>query len=313
MKVSVVVPTTLRASLQVALESVRAQKTNAEIEIIVVVDGGKSETLPPELGGLIDKVVWTGGVGSAAARNAGIRKSGGDFIAFLDDDDEWMPDKLEHQLAHINGEAAEVVLSCRIRQGQRTGSKVLSGPIPSRLWTLSEGPIEEYLFLRRRPSLDRASIYTSTLLVSADLARRIPWQTGLARHQDWDWLMRLTRESGVRFQFSSEADVIIWTNTAGSISACRDWRSSLDWIDQWSNKIAPRVVADFIAGQPLRYALQARSVRGVINCITKIWQSGARPSLGPVAIGLAGLVPRKILLEVLVSVQGAGRDLRRPR
>ena len=310
MKVSVVVTTTLRNTLQAALESVRAQETSADVETVLVVDRCDDGGLAPHVRELTDKVIWTGGIGSAGARNAGIRESDGDLIAFLDDDDEWLPAKTENQLAHVDDPAARWVLSCRVRQGQRSGSKHLSRPIPTRLWNLSQGTVEEYLFVQRRPSLDRASIYTSTLMVSADLARQVPWQTGLARHQDWDWVMRLTREGGTRLAFSDEPDVIIWTNTPGSISACRDWKSSLDWIGQWTEQVSPQVVADFVAGQPLRYALQARSVRGVGRCIAKISQSGTWPSPGPVAIGLTGLVPRTALLEMLVAVPAWGRRFR---
>lgn len=275
-----------------------------------MIDRPHEGELHPDIAQLADKVIWTGGIGSSAARNAGIQASNGEVIAFLDDDDEWLPGKIENQLAYVDG-TAEVILSCRFRQGQRIGSSVLSGPIPSRLWDLSEGPVEQYLFVRRRPSLDRASMYTSTLMVSSTLARRVAWQTGLTRHQDWDWLMRLTREKDVQLHFSPEADVIIWANSAGSISGGGDWRSSLDWIMQWSDQVAPAVVADFIAGQPLRYALQARSAQGVISCLKQIQRSHARPTVGPVAIGISGLVPRALLLELLVVFPSLGRRLRR--
>jgi len=309
-KVSVVVPTTMRDTLPAALTSVRAQQTRAEIETIVVIDRPDGGKVDPDIDALADKVIWAGGAGSSAARNAGIQAADGDLIAFLDDDDEWLPGKIENQLAYVD-DVAEVILTCRVRQGQRTGSSVLSRPIPSRLWTLSEGPVEQYLFVRRRPSLDRASIYTSTLMVSASLARRVPWQIGLKRHQDWDWLMHISREKDVQLRFSPEADVTIWTNTAGSISGGGDWKSSLDWILGWSDRVAPAVVADFIAGQPLRYALQARDARGVVSCLKQIQRSRARPSAGPVAIGLAGLVPRTLLLELLVVFPWLGRRLRR--
>ena len=99
--ISVIIPVHNRAKLILrALASVRAQ-TYAEFEILVVDDGstdGLSETL-----GQLDEprlrvLRHTLRQGAASARNTGIRASTGEYLAFLDSDDEWMPNKLERQL-----------------------------------------------------------------------------------------------------------------------------------------------------------------------------------------------------------------------
>jgi len=307
-KISVVIPTTLRPTLRAAVLSVRQQTTTAEIEIVLVVDAADSSMLSDDVKALVDVVSVTGGVGGAAARNRGIEQSTGDLIAFLDDDDEWLPEKLQHQIDFIADTPSDVVLCGRVRQGQR-GTDNLSDPFPTKLWSLNDGTVDEYLFVRRRPSLDRASIFTSAVLVSAPLARRIPWKVGLRRHQDWDWIMRLTREPGVFFAITPEPDVIIWANSTGSIAASHDWSASLDWIESWRDVVDPKVVADFIAGQPLRYAFQARSLRGVRLCAKAIYAAGRVPSLGPVAIGLSGLVSRDLLFRVLTPKSRKRREV----
>ena len=98
--VSVVVPTIGRPELVRALRSVRAQRTAARVELIVVHDGRPGTELPTEVAGLADQVLRTAGrVGGSRARNLGIAAATGDVVALLDDDDEWLPNKLEAQLA----------------------------------------------------------------------------------------------------------------------------------------------------------------------------------------------------------------------
>lgn len=297
-KVSVVIPTTLRDSLAAAVRSVRAQRGETELEVIVVVDRSPGTKVDHEVEQSADRLLWSNSIGGAGARNIGIKASSGDLIAFLDDDDEWLPSKIQQQLELASRYRSEVVLASRFIQGQKATNS-LSGPLPESIWSSGQGPIEDYLFLRRKPSLGRATIYTSTIMVSASLAKRVPWTTGLRRHQDWDWLMRLTRQPNVYFEFAPEPGAVIWMNTAGSISASKDWQCSLEWVDGWRDELSPKVFVDFIAAQPLRYALQAKSRSGVAECLQRIRNASALPSAGPVLIGLAGLVPRERLVGVL--------------
>jgi len=101
--VSVVIPTYNRAyCLGYAIDSVLNQ-TYKNYEIIVVDDGSTDETknIVEQYG---DKVTYLSqqNAGVSAARNKGIKYSNGEWVAFLDSDDEWMPEKLTKQLNHIN-------------------------------------------------------------------------------------------------------------------------------------------------------------------------------------------------------------------
>jgi glycosyltransferase involved in cell wall biosynthesis len=103
-RVSVVTPTHDRASMVVrAIASVLAQ-TFRDFELIVVDDGSTDNTADvvaaisdPRL--RFARLVTSGG--ASRARNAGIAVARGEWVAFLDDDDEWLPQMLEVQLARL--------------------------------------------------------------------------------------------------------------------------------------------------------------------------------------------------------------------
>ena len=99
-RVSVVIPAKNAAAyIRDALSSVLAQTVPAH-ECIVANDGSTDATagIAGEFGPPVT-VISTGGVGVAAARNAAAAVATGDYLAFLDADDVWLPRKLELQLA----------------------------------------------------------------------------------------------------------------------------------------------------------------------------------------------------------------------
>src|SRR4051794_37497436 len=103
MRVSAIIPTYNSGPLVVeAVQSVLAQTRPAD-EIIVVDDGSTDDTAE-RLASFGDRIIYHRQTNRrvAAARNTGLRMSTGDFVAFLDADDAWHPQKLERQLAVLN-------------------------------------------------------------------------------------------------------------------------------------------------------------------------------------------------------------------
>jgi len=124
--VSVVIPTHNRPEmLAEALASVRAQ-TFTDYEIIVVSNGESVETCErsrsaAEQAGASWFALDRGNV--SAARNFGIERAQGEWIAFLDDDDLWLPEKLERQVAEARRTVADMVVSdCLVVFPDRTVS-----------------------------------------------------------------------------------------------------------------------------------------------------------------------------------------------
>src|SRR5437868_1027615 len=112
--VSVILPTHSRVEfLRRAIETVLAQ-TFSDLEVVVV-DDGPNEAIAQLVRAHPDERVrlvrHERNQGVAAARNTGIGASRGAYIGFIDDDDLWLPTKLERQVPLLRDEGADVVHS----------------------------------------------------------------------------------------------------------------------------------------------------------------------------------------------------------
>ena len=130
--ISVIIPTYNRVSvLPRAVDSVLAQK-GAEFELIIVDDGSTDDTSllhEPRTAHHVAHGPWPmarffrqKNKGPAAARNLGIKHAQGEWIAFLDSDDEWVPGKLKEQLKFFEENPAYLICQTEeiwIRNGKR--------------------------------------------------------------------------------------------------------------------------------------------------------------------------------------------------
>ena len=124
--IAVIIPTYNRShTLRRALDSVNNQTVRPS-EICVVDDGSTDETEQllsrhyPQV-----NYVYQSNAGVSSARNAGVALTRGHWLAFLDSDDEWMPNKLERQLQEINGNDTFPLVHCDeiwIRNGVRVNA-----------------------------------------------------------------------------------------------------------------------------------------------------------------------------------------------
>ena len=113
--VSVVIPTFNRSScIGDAIDSALAQ-TYSDFEVIVVDDGSTDSTAKVIAGyGRQVRYFRQNNAGVSAARNKGIAEAMGEWIAFLDSDDEWLPEKLSQQFECLNQHPDVVALACDV-------------------------------------------------------------------------------------------------------------------------------------------------------------------------------------------------------
>lgn len=200
-KVTAVISTFNRANLVGrAIESVINQ-TYRNMEIIVVDDHSTDNTEEVVRGfgeSRVHYIRHEKNKGGSAARNTGIKTATGEYIAFLDDDDEWVENKIERQLQYV----------------QDFGAVVCRAFIPSR-----NRMTQLYKKVTVNPrDLRKGFIFgcgTSILLARADILKVTLFDENLASSQDWDILVRLAgkckiayiNEPLVRFNVGSHARI----------------------------------------------------------------------------------------------------------
>ena len=238
--VSVIIPTHRRPELCLrAVKSVFAQ-THKSIEVIVVNDGADSATtelLRGEADPRLQVIELSPAHGQNAARNAGVNRATGKWVAFLDDDDEWYPNKVEQQLAILENDpdAENTIVSCRLVVQTNRRWLVL----PQKLYDGTE-PVSEYLFCRTS-SHDHRLTQSSTLFLSRELCLKAPYDSNLKKHTDYDFVMRANTYHGTKVRMCREP-LVIWHQDDNTVhqGAIRKWRYSLEWMNTNANFFTPK-------------------------------------------------------------------------
>lgn len=187
--VSVVIVTYNKAdTLADAINSVLEQ-TYRDFEVLVVDDGSTDDTAG-RVKAYGDKIRYlpkkNGGTGSA--RNLGIARSQGRFVAFLDGDDLWLPRKLELQMEAFKQEPGLAAVQC---------SAYCVDPslkvIEKRLCTPAQDTLLDFLLFRNMPA------FASCVVVRKEFFERVGgFGTDLVILSDWDMCCRLARAGTLR-------------------------------------------------------------------------------------------------------------------
>lgn len=204
-----------------AIDAVIAQQYDGRIRCIVVFDGTEPDpALKRRSGGRDGREVWVRRnvrtPGLAGARNSGILAGGSDLVAFCDDDDTWLPGKLQRQVAELaRGGAPTCVTGIEVAYD---GTSTLRVPTAEQLNLRT--------LLRRRVM----AAHPSTVLVRRDallseiglVDEQIPGSYG----EDFDWMLRAARAGG----FHLVPAPLVRVRWGGS-QFSRKWRTIVDAID----------------------------------------------------------------------------------
>lgn len=201
-RVSVIIPFFNRShTIERCLISVQKQ-TLSDFECLIIDDGSDTNealALQSIAGGLSDErfriITSQSNRGGGAARNAGIEQAQGEYIAFLDSDDEWLPTKLEKQL-QFSLEQGLPFISCQSYVHHADGIGVLP-TLP-----LGTESVSDYLFCRN------GWLPTPSFFLKRDALDSIRFDESLPRHQDYDFLLEL-ENAGVMSSCLMEPLVIV--------------------------------------------------------------------------------------------------------
>lgn len=278
-EISVVIPTRKRPHFVTHAVASALDQDFADIEVLVVIDGDDPATRDalsaisdPRLR-IVDLAV---NVGGAEARNIGIREARGRWVAFLDDDDEWLPHKLSRQIVTARRSAAAwPVLSSRVLV--RTPLSEMLRPLRSYNPRRS---ISEFLFCRGSFGDSPCAMQTSTLMARREMLLRVPFREGLKRHHDWDWLLRAQRVLGVEFSMIDEPLVVYRAeDDRDSIGRSLDWQFSLEWGHEMRSFMSPKAYSWFLASECASRAAKSRAGLPVYAEIARRFFFHGRPSL----------------------------------
>ena len=296
--VSVVIVTyNKEATVGAAIESVLRQ-TYQDLEILVVDDGSMDRTAE-RARAFGDQVRYlykqNGGTGSA--RNLGIAQARGEYVAFLDGDDLWLPRKLEVQMAAFDREPTVLGVQC---SAYCVNDEL--EVIEQRACDPARDSLLDFLLFHNLPA------FSSTIVVRRDRIRELGgFGTDLVILSDWDMACRLARvgilrsvpaflvlyrhytgnqsrdvgihiEPGIRSLtrfFSDPAldpmisrqKAHVWARfyamLAGGYVRNREWGPGLGWA--WrAMRTSPRV-APYIAGMPVRHMRRAYALRRKVS------------------------------------------------
>jgi glycosyltransferase involved in cell wall biosynthesis len=236
-------------------------QTYENIEAVVVIDGPDRVTRA-----ILDAIVdprlrvleLDHSVGGSEARNRGVREASGEWVAFLDDDDEWLPSKIQKQVdVAIRSVFPFPVVACYF---------VARTPACDYIWPrrtprLGE-ELCEYMFVKSSLFRGETQLQTSLIFARRQLFEEIPFTSGLRRHQDTDWYLRVARVNGVGVEFVREP-LAIWylEENRSKVTGLMDWRDSLRWLRSRRELITSRAYTGFIASQLAAEAVQQNDWR----------------------------------------------------
>lgn len=261
--VSVVIPTWNRvATLGAAIGSALSQ-SNVDLEVLVCDDGSTDGSREMVTGIANPRVRWVWGPRGgrpAIPRNRGIREARGEWIAFLDSDDQWLPGKIEEQLSAAARLGVGAVCTNAWHVGPSINGRALGGPgVDARLGWLGR--------------LRRNDIHCSSVLVRRSLLVRtggFPEEQGLTVGEDYAAWLRVIAFTDFAYlgrpsitYFDDPRTTVRAQSVDGWTQQTRVLDSFLRWSEDQPDGVPPPMI---VAARAMRgYAAFRRTIRPLLR------------------------------------------------
>jgi len=223
--VGVVIPTRSRPQLvRKAIASVREQSYPGELKVLVVYDQTEPDYLLACTDGVPVLVLtnWRTS-GLAGARNTGVLALDTDLVAFCDDDDQWLPDKLRRQVAALTAEPEAEFATCAIEVEYE-------GRCTPRLAGRSRVTIDE-LARSRLAMLHSSSFLIHRSALAPDAVGLVAEDAPGSQNEDWDLLLRAARRTPI-VHLDEPLVRVLWGRSSHYAYEYTTKISSLRWMMQ---------------------------------------------------------------------------------
>ncbi|HEY5331539.1 MAG TPA: glycosyltransferase [Acidobacteriaceae bacterium] len=192
---------------------------------IVVIDDGSTDSSAAIANSFGNKVICKAqqNQGPSAARNFGTEVSSGEWIAYLDADDYWLPTKLEQQIAVTQRQpSVDLIYTGRTHLYEDGRSTVVFAKDPR--WN-------------KRRLRFRNPMFPTTVLVRRSVALQHPWDVSLRSSVDWWFFYELSKVA----EFAVVPDSTAFYRIHSESLTHRDWRSVL----HYAQRVAAKIQEDF--------------------------------------------------------------------
>jgi glycosyltransferase involved in cell wall biosynthesis len=287
------VPTRNRPEqLHDAVRAILAQSYPGSLRALVVVDGPDPDQAAPDMASIpgVDVVTNERRAGLAGARNTGILAATADLVAFCDDDDVWLPGKLQRQISALCASPAANFATCAIQVEYRDRRNArLAGT----------QRVTHNDLLHSRMAMLHSSTFVARRVALRDVIGLVDEDAPAGQNEDWDLLLRAARDHPL-VHVDEPLVRVMWS--AGSYFA-HDWDTkitSLEWMLRRHPEIATDAVgAGRVYGQIAFWHATMRRRQPAVRWALRAARSSPREPRAYLALAVAAGLPSSVVLDAL--------------